>query len=151
MFTILKSKKAFGLVEVIISTLIMTFIAGVGTGAFTLSKNIIIRTANLIQATAFSEQVLEELIAVAATDTDFDDTRLTPSSNHDTDTELLLGCDFNNSDFKNRYNGRIIYIVSEGNWDTNNKYKEIKVTTTWHDVSEHSISYISIVGARGAR
>ena len=142
MAIILYPKRGIGLIEVIVSVLVVVFAAGAGIGIIPFCKSIIIRASNLYQATEFSAQTLDILSILP-----YDSVELDATVAHTIPEADLPDCDL-----KIKYGGRVTYTVSEANWDetvpaaNEGDYKVITVNTVWNDGNNHSVTLITIVG-----
>jgi type II secretory pathway pseudopilin PulG len=138
MFSVFKSKKGTGIVEIIAGTIIFLIAAGAGTEIISYSKSVAIKSSKLLQATVFTQALLEHLITLQYRDLNTANAALP-------DAALPSG------DFKDKYQGTRTYAITEYDAsvtphqqinpiDDTGDYKRVQVTSSW-DNAASSITF----------
>ena len=125
MLKFLRFKKGIGIVEIILSTVILVIAAGAGTMIVVHAKSSTYKSLYLTQATFFTSSIVEDLIRYRYTDLD---------------SSLLPIPVLPNIDLKNKAQGTCSYTIKEYDSldveinpiDHSGDYKVIEVTTTWN-------------------
>jgi hypothetical protein len=122
-----KNNKAVSVIEIIVTALILTFVAAGGAGFISYTKSTIIRSGNILQAMVYATAKTEELC-----NDDYD-------SVSSQEENSLPSCDF-----KDKYQGQRTHTITEMYWNGSavdeddigtgvEDYIVISVTTSWDD------------------
>ena len=126
MFSVFRSRKGAGIVEIIAALIIFLIAAGAGVEMISYSKSFAIKSSKLLQASVYTSGFLEHLITLQYRDLD--------SVNPDLPDVALP-----DGDFKDKYQGSRAYTITEYDAsaipidpiDGSGDHKRIQVTSSW--------------------